>query len=152
MELDLWDKFREAMSWLHIWAGVVLGALLFAIFWMGTLSVFDREIDRWMMPDTRLALPSVSVSLDRALERIADIVPEGTRRWDIRPPSEREPVLWFRYRPAQGGVAFTNSIRQPEKFWPIRVAWREEISSSRFILTFICAGTGLVTGWSGWPV
>ena len=43
------------MNWLHTWAGLALGAILFAIFWMGTLSVFDREIDRWMMPDTRLA-------------------------------------------------------------------------------------------------
>ena len=95
-------NFREAMSWLHTWAGVVLGALLFAMFWMGTLSVFDREIDRWMMPDTRLTLPSVPVPLDHIIDRIADIVPEGTRRWDIRLPSEREPVLWFRYRTAQG--------------------------------------------------
>ncbi len=37
--------FRASMGWLHTWAGVVLGGLLFAIFWMGTLSVFDREID-----------------------------------------------------------------------------------------------------------
>ena len=42
------------MGWLHTWAGLVLGAILFAIFWMGTLSVFDREIDRWLMPETRL--------------------------------------------------------------------------------------------------
>ena len=47
--------FRTSMDWLHTSAGVVLGGLLFAIFWMGTLSVFDREIDRWMAPMTRLA-------------------------------------------------------------------------------------------------
>jgi uncharacterized iron-regulated membrane protein len=44
-------SFRASMNWLHTWLGVVLGGLLFAIFWMGTLSVFDREIDRWMAPD-----------------------------------------------------------------------------------------------------
>ena len=94
--------FREAMSWLHTWSGVVLGGLLFAIFWMGTLSVFDREIDRWMMPDTRLALPAAPAPLDRIVDRIADVVPEDARRWDIRPPSEREPMLWFRYQTAEG--------------------------------------------------
>ena len=36
---------RAAMGWLHTWAGLALGAILFAIFWMGTLSVFDREIE-----------------------------------------------------------------------------------------------------------
>ena len=42
--------FRASMNWLHTWSGVLLGSLLFAIFWMGTLAVFDKEIDRWMMP------------------------------------------------------------------------------------------------------
>lgn len=46
--------FRGSMNWVHTWAGAVLGGLLFAIFWMGTLSVFDREIDRWMAPMTRV--------------------------------------------------------------------------------------------------
>jgi hypothetical protein len=36
-------SFRKLMSALHTWAGVLLGGLLFAVFWMGTLSVFDRE-------------------------------------------------------------------------------------------------------------
>ncbi|TBR24219.1 MAG: PepSY domain-containing protein, partial [Reyranella sp.] len=48
--------FRASMNWLHTWAGIVLGGLLFAIFWMGTLSVFDREIDQWMAPMIRLPL------------------------------------------------------------------------------------------------
>ena len=56
--------FRGSMNWLHTWAGVVLGGLLFAIFWMGSLSVFDREIDRWMIPSTRLALSPEPISFD----------------------------------------------------------------------------------------
>ena len=51
------------MLHLHTWAGVVLGSLLFAIFWMGTLSVFDKEIDQWMRPETRLPVPE-HISLD----------------------------------------------------------------------------------------
>ncbi len=30
------EGFRQAMSWLHTWAGLVLGWLLFAIFLTGT--------------------------------------------------------------------------------------------------------------------
>ena len=41
-------SFRASMNLLHTWTGVVLGGVLFAIFWTGTLCVFDREIDRWM--------------------------------------------------------------------------------------------------------
>ncbi len=54
VDAEMEPTFRASMNWLHTWAGVVLGGLLFAIFWMGTLSVFDREIDRWMAPMTRL--------------------------------------------------------------------------------------------------
>ena len=46
---------REALNRLHTWTGLVVGGLLFAIVWTGTLCVFDREIDRWMNPSTRLA-------------------------------------------------------------------------------------------------
>jgi hypothetical protein len=33
---------------------VALAALLFAVFWMGTLAVFDEEIDQWMKPELRI--------------------------------------------------------------------------------------------------
>ena len=56
--------FRASMNWLHTWSGVVLGGLLFAIFWMGTLSVFDREIDRWMAPMIRLPRGGEDVPFD----------------------------------------------------------------------------------------
>lgn len=78
------------MALLHSWVGVVLGGVLFASFWMGTLSVFGREIDRWMMPETRLA-PTPLASLDQllagrlALHRGADCT--------VRLPSDREPIL-----------------------------------------------------------
>jgi Uncharacterized iron-regulated membrane protein len=46
---------RLALNWFHTWFGLFAGGLLFVIFWAGTLSVFDREIDRRMMPSTRLS-------------------------------------------------------------------------------------------------
>lgn len=45
--------FRQPMTWLHRWAGLLLGWLLFAIFLTGTLTVFDKEIDWWMQPELR---------------------------------------------------------------------------------------------------
>lgn len=87
--------FRKSMAWLHTWAGVVIGSLLFVIFWMGTLSVFDREIDRWMAPGTRLT-PSLArqpVQLDGAITEQIQRLAQGSPQWFIRLPSERVPVV-----------------------------------------------------------
>ncbi|MEM9168639.1 MAG: PepSY-associated TM helix domain-containing protein [Pseudomonadota bacterium] len=64
--------FRKSMAWLHTWAGVILGSIMFVMFFMGTLSVFKHEIDRWMLPQTRLAAPATPVSADA----IYDVVKE----------------------------------------------------------------------------
>lgn len=96
------DTFRASMTWLHTWAGVVLGALLFAIFLMGTLSVFDREIDRWMMPDTRLALPVAPYPLDPVAERAEALAAPQSPFWQLRLPTPREPVVRLGYRTAGG--------------------------------------------------
>lgn len=94
--------FRQSMAWLHTWTGVVLGALLFAIFWMGTLSVFDQEIDRWMMPMTRLAAPATPPSLDMIPDTAAGIVPAGSSRWQAVLPTARDPVAILDYQDAEG--------------------------------------------------
>lgn len=92
--------FRTSMAWLHTWAGVVMGSLLFAIFWMGALSVFDREIDRWMMPGTRLApaLAQQPVKLDGPITEAAQRLARAASEWSIRLPSERVPAVELRWR------------------------------------------------------
>lgn len=91
--------FRRSMDYLHTWSGVLFGALLFLIFFMGSLSVFNREIDRWMMPATRLPAPAGPVSIDRAaLPHLQALAPDATS-WFIVYPKEREPTLrigWLR--------------------------------------------------------
>lgn len=93
---------RAAMEGLHTWCGVVLGGVLCAVFWMGSLSVFDREIDRWMSPATRLEPPPATLSLDALVrDRIAELAP-GAQQWSITLPTERTPTLQVRYRDADG--------------------------------------------------
>lgn len=58
--------FRQAMTWLHTWFGLVLGFVLMAAFFFGALSVFDREFDRWAIPETRFD-PQPMPSFDRVL-------------------------------------------------------------------------------------
>lgn len=97
------DTFTKSMAALHTWAGVTIGALLFVIFWMGTLSVFGNEIDRWMLPDTRLeASGPAKVSLDSVARAVLPLVPAGARQWRVDLPTARTPVMEFSYRDAGG--------------------------------------------------
>ncbi|MGH6627803.1 MAG: PepSY-associated TM helix domain-containing protein [Burkholderiaceae bacterium] len=98
--------FRKSMAWLHTWAGVVIGSLLFAIFWMGSLSVFDREIDRWMMPLTRLGASAdgVPIRLDGALTDNALALTRGSAQWFMRLPSDRMPAVELRWRTRDGST------------------------------------------------
>ena len=90
--------FRASMDWLHTWAGVALGGLLFAIFWMGTLSVFDREIDRWMAPMTRLEPTDGSVAVEALRASYEAAAEAKATSWFAQLPTERAPVLQVTWR------------------------------------------------------
>lgn len=70
----MFPTFRLSMSWLHTWFGLVFGYVLMVVFFFGALSVFDREIDRWAIPETRFApqpMPSYDTLLAPIFARIA---------------------------------------------------------------------------------
>jgi uncharacterized iron-regulated membrane protein len=96
------STLRKSMAWLHTWAGVVIGSLLFAIFWMGSLSVFDREIDRWMQPATRLPAPTQALALDPVITPRAQALATGAAQWSLALPDERTPVVSLRWHGADG--------------------------------------------------
>lgn len=92
------SALRASLNWLHTWAGLVLGGLLFTIFWTGTLSVFDHEIDRWMAPASRLPPASRQVSLDE-LRKFHDAAARARApAWSVTLPSERLPVTTVAWR------------------------------------------------------
>ena len=69
----MFQNFRLSMAWLHTWFGLVLGFVLMVVFFFGSLSVFDREIDRWAIPSSRFApqpMPSFDTILKPAFERM----------------------------------------------------------------------------------
>jgi len=65
----MFQNFRLSMAWLHTWFGLVLGFVLMAVFFFGALSVFDREIDRWAIPESRFE-PQPMPSFDKMLRPI----------------------------------------------------------------------------------
>lgn len=102
MGLSVPESFRRSMGWLHTWLGIALASVLFAVFWTGTLTVFDKEIDQWMRPELRIA-NSTSAVLDRvALPRLAQLqLQPGSLVW-VGPPRERIPVVRLFYDDASG--------------------------------------------------
>ncbi len=91
---------RRALAGLHTWAGVLIGGVLFVIFWMGSLSVFDKEIDRWMMPATRLPAPAAPRSLERTVRPLAERL--AVTEWTLNLPTERMPYYQLGYTDASG--------------------------------------------------
>ena len=80
----MFQNFRLSMTWLHTWFGLVLGFVLMAAFFFGSLSVFDREIDRWALPETRFA-PQPMPSFDKLLQPIyAGMQPNAESRKEMQ--------------------------------------------------------------------
>ncbi len=92
--------FIQSMAWLHTWAGLIVGWLLFAIFLGGTLACFDKELDYWMRPALHEAA-SPTVSLDRAMLTLRHLAPDAETLY-LRPPSERDPsIRGFAFEPGK---------------------------------------------------
>ena len=79
---------RRSMAWLHTWAGLPVGWVLFFVFLTGTLGYFDSEIDQWMRPEAPLPSPALSQvdGLALALARLEQVAPRAPQ-WTVFPPS-----------------------------------------------------------------
>ena len=100
-------SFRRSMGWLHSWAGVVLGGILFAVFWTGTLSVFDQEIDLWMKPSTRVPVIFSPVSFAIFQKSLNEAGRIHAPVWRLSLPSDRQPLARLSYRE---GDVFINRL------------------------------------------
>ncbi len=83
--------FRNAMTWLHTWAGLLPGWVLFAIFVTGTASYFRPEITAWMQPEAPRRV-SALVAGQHALAHLAEVAPDAPR-WAISLPDARTSEL-----------------------------------------------------------
>lgn len=140
------------MGWLHTWAGILVSSLAFAIFWMGTLTVFHEEIDQWMKPELR-----VSGELPESLEIDSIVLPLLSRSLETggsatidRPTATRPIIDVYLYQPdgayeefaivpATGEiVTSTNSLAASNFFYPfhymLHIGWA---SLGYWIVAFI---------------
>lgn len=124
-------EFRHAMHWAHSWLGVALGIVMFAVFWMGSLTIFAPEIDQWMIPETRIVHQERDISYDRLLARL----PPEARASDyinFVVPTERHPSIGFFYQSADG--TFHDSALDPATGQPL--ALTDSLAASGFFYPF----------------
>jgi uncharacterized iron-regulated membrane protein len=80
--------FRQPMTWLHDWSGLVIGWLLFAIALAGTLSVFREEIGDWARPEAACCITD-SVAAGSAAVRWLSAHAPNSPSWYIEPADAR---------------------------------------------------------------
>jgi len=92
-------NLRKHMAWFHTWFGLLIGFLLFAVFWMGTLTVLDKEFDRWMHPETRTiqgeCCTLTAQQLETVLLKARELAPQS-ENIRLRLPTERTPMTLIR--------------------------------------------------------
>ena len=104
-------SFRQSMSGLHVWAGLLCGWVLYAMFLTGTVSYFKDEITLWMRPEQARVqpLPAAPALAARMVAEIARRAPAGSPQWRITLPEPRNPEVRLRWRepspPGRGGKA-----------------------------------------------
>ncbi|KAA0911175.1 PepSY domain-containing protein [Pusillimonas sp. ANT_WB101] len=79
--------FRQTNSWLHTWSGLLLGWLLYAIFFTGTVSFFRDEVSFWMKPELHASKPDAETPA-RVIKTMQQLAPDAAS-WSITLPTER---------------------------------------------------------------
>lgn len=76
------------MAWLHRWAGLLLGWLLYAIFVTGTSAYFQEETTRWMTPEIGAMPADRAGSFEAAADWLEEKAPDASE-WTILIGSKR---------------------------------------------------------------
>ncbi|WP_395609013.1 PepSY-associated TM helix domain-containing protein [Pseudomonas sp. B22129] len=161
------EGFRQAMAWLHTWAGLIFGWLLFAIFLTGTLSYFKDEITHWMQPEVQAHPLDDARSLAAAQAYLQQQAPHAAR-WFITLPDSRDPglsVMWQdKIDPGKRGN-FIQKVLDPVTAQPVQAResmggdffyrfhfqlqmpypWGRWLSTIAAMVMFVALITGIIT-------
>lgn len=104
---------RQTMSDLHIWTGLLVGWILYAMFLTGTVSYFRDEISQYMRPELRATqpMPPAADVTERITARVLERTP-GTQQIYITLPTARNPVAsaFWRNPKIQGRRGFEQDV------------------------------------------
>jgi uncharacterized iron-regulated membrane protein len=85
------EHFRQSMAWLHTWAGLLAGWVMFFVFVTGTAAFFCDEITRWMSPELPLRVEQQFPPTAEMAEKAVDFLAkqrEPANGWVIEFPSD----------------------------------------------------------------
>lgn len=145
---------RQSMSWLHTWASLILGWLLYAIFLTGTLSFFQNEITTWMKPEFHQSVPpATQIEQTRvALAYLQQNHPDAGS-WAIQLPHARQNYTMINIRGAnedpharRGGIRITLDSATGE------VLEARETRGGGFLYRFHFDLYGMPRLWARWIV
>lgn len=145
---------RQSMAWLHTWASLILGWLLYAIFLTGTLSFFQNEISIWMKPEFHQSVPQkTQIEQTRvALAYLQQHHPDAGS-WAIQLPNSRQNTTTLTIRSTgedprarRGGTRVTIDSATGE------VLQARETRGGSFLYRFHFELYGLPRIWARWIV
>ncbi|RCW68627.1 PepSY-associated TM helix domain-containing protein [Pseudorhodoferax soli] len=144
------EGLRQSMSWLHTWSGLLLGWLLYAVFFTGTLSYFLDEVNAWMKPEQHRSIPGPQTA-QRAVDAMATLAPKASN-WTLVLPGERQTVVEASWRDI-GAPAGRAGTRRAE----LDAATGEQIHSretrgGNFLYRFHFELHGMPRTWGRWVV
>ena len=131
-KLNISNDFRASMTWVHTWVGIGVSCLLFVIFWTGSLTVFDKEIDLWMKPEMRVEAPQGSFSFQAKFDELLAGEARNASTLAVAAPSERMPLGFYYWREKGGDnidVYFNAATNAP-------VGVTESYAGTRFFYPF----------------
>jgi len=107
---------RQTMSDLHIWAGLLVGWLLYAMFLTGTVSYFKDEISQWMRPELahQAEVPDPALVAARIAGELQTVA-AGSPQWSIGLPDARNNTAgaFWRTPGVEGRRAFQSATFDP---------------------------------------
>ena len=93
-------SIRRRHNWVHVWVGLLVGWLLYVIFFSGTLSFFKEELRFWAWPSAHFS-QQTNESVKAAGDYLEKVSPNAIH-WTIDLPSERSPLAFIHwYNPGE---------------------------------------------------
>jgi uncharacterized iron-regulated membrane protein len=145
--------FRQRMSGLHTWCGLVCGWILCAIMLTGTLSVFREPITRWMeakplAPTSTQASSAVvagvdGIALEKALQHLSSQAPDA-RLWRLEMPQQPGDALQLHWRGPKGPEQAAQSPYTGEL---LPQPWGRQTEGGRHFMSFHYSLQAGVTGF-----
>jgi uncharacterized iron-regulated membrane protein len=142
------EGFRKSMAWLHTWAGLLVGWVLFAVFLTGTAAYLRPEISYWMRPELALSRPGPE-NAAVAVAAMQAMAPDSPS-WFITLPNDRETTTRAFWRdPRAPGRGFRDAVLDADTGKPL--AARDTLGGDFFyIFHFQLHYVGVL--WGRWIV